>query len=274
MIIWICTDMEGLAGIDEWDQCYDPDDESPKYQYGREQLTAEVNAAVAGCFDAGATEVRVIDGHGRNQNRGFIAEKLDPRVNKVWMNPEPVRLQGLDESVSALAIIGQHAMAGTINGFLDHTQMPKQLCRFLINGEEHGEMSEFALYGGHFGIPLVYASGDEALGAEVNRLFPAAKFTPTKRGTGWETCELYPPDEVRQQIRTDIAAALHSIDPATAWKVEPPITVTVEWAWSAWADQFRGIPGVERIDARTVSWKIGDARDIYSFPSANWHPLA
>ena len=26
MIVWICTDMEGLAGVDSWDQCYDPDD--------------------------------------------------------------------------------------------------------------------------------------------------------------------------------------------------------------------------------------------------------
>ncbi len=40
MVIWICTDMEGLAGVDYWDQCYDPYDTSTKYQYGREQLRA------------------------------------------------------------------------------------------------------------------------------------------------------------------------------------------------------------------------------------------
>ena len=33
MIVWICTDMEALAGIDQYEQCFDPD-ESPKYQHG------------------------------------------------------------------------------------------------------------------------------------------------------------------------------------------------------------------------------------------------
>lgn len=275
MIVWICTDMEGLAGVDDWDQCYDPDDDSPLYLHGREQLTAEVNAVLSGCFDAGATEVRVLDGHGRNDDKGFIVEKLDERLTKIRFSAlNPLRMEGLDENVDALVMIGQHAMAGTINGFLDHTQSPKALCRYLIDGEEHGEMSQLALYGGYYGIPLVYVSGDEALGAEAARLFPKTFFTATKRGTGWATCELYPPDEVRAQIRSDVAAALLSSRRETPWKIPAPIEVTTEWAWSEWADKFATIPGVQRLNARTVSWKIADARDIYSWPSADWHPLA
>src|SRR5450759_3891846 len=94
-IVWICTDMEGLTGIEDERQCYDT--ETPAYQHGREQLTADVNAAVAGCFDAGATEVRVLDGHGPNNNQGFIPEKLDPRVKKVWWSTTPGRFEGMDE---------------------------------------------------------------------------------------------------------------------------------------------------------------------------------
>ncbi|MBI4024212.1 MAG: M55 family metallopeptidase [Verrucomicrobia bacterium] len=90
MIIWICTDMEGLAGVDHWDQCYDPDDNSPKYLHGREQLTADANAAIAGCFDAGATEVRILDGHGRNANKGFTSQ-LDPRA-KPWRVKPPIEI--------------------------------------------------------------------------------------------------------------------------------------------------------------------------------------
>src|SRR3954452_8139076 len=118
MIAWICTDMEGLAGIDHWDQCYG---DGPEYhEYGRAQWTADTNAAVAGCFDAGAAEVRVLDGHGRNRNQGFTAD-LDPRATRIWVaRRDPLRWEGLDESVHAVAMIGQHAMAGTISGFLDH----------------------------------------------------------------------------------------------------------------------------------------------------------
>ncbi|MER3472866.1 MAG: hypothetical protein C4335_02275 [Armatimonadota bacterium] len=208
MIVWICTDMEGLAGIDSWNQCYHPDDHAPEYRYGREQLTAEVNAAVAGCFDAGATEVRVSDGHGRNRNQGFIREKLHPRARVV----------------------------------------------------------------GAYSVPLAYVSGDEALCEEARRLFPHVLCTPTKRGTGWATCELYPPDEVRARIRCDIATAIRHASRANAWRVPTPIAVSVEWAYSAPADDMAKVPGVCRIDARTVAWKIDDPRDIYTFPSSHWHP--
>ncbi|MCS6949076.1 MAG: M55 family metallopeptidase [Armatimonadota bacterium] len=273
MIVWLCTDMEGISGIDSWDQCYHPDDNAPEYQYGREQLTADVNAAVAGCFDAGATEVRVIDGHGRNRNRGFIEQKLDPRATRVWISQfSPLRLEGLDETVHAVAMIGQHAMAGTLHGFIDHTQMPKEICCFRINGEEHGEMSQFALYAGAYGVPLVYVSGDEALCEEARRLFPHVRCTPTKRGTGWATCELYPPDAVRQRIRHDIAEAIRHADRSTAWKVPIPIEVSVEWAYSGLADYRAQFAGVQRVDARTVAWKIYDQRDIYTFPHEAWQP--
>src|ERR671933_536967 len=143
MIAWICTDMEGLAGIDHWDQCYG---DGPEYHdYGRAQLTADTNAAIAGCFDGGATEVRVLDGHGRNRNHGF----------------------------------------------LDHTQSPKLICRMTAGGVEIGETGQFALYCGAFGVPMGYLIGDEAACAEARELLPHCITTPTKRGTGWATCELY-----------------------------------------------------------------------------------
>ncbi|MCC7408525.1 MAG: M55 family metallopeptidase [Phycisphaeraceae bacterium] len=273
MIIFLMTDMEGLAGIDHWDQCYHPDDASPVYQYGREQLTADVNAAVAGCFDAGATEVRVLDGHGRNQNRGFIPEKLDPRVTRVWIAQEnPRRFEGLDASVTAVAIVGQHAMAGTLHAFLDHTQCPKEICRYLISGQEHGEMSQLALYAGSFHRPLIYASGDDALCAEAHRLFPHVLTTPTKHSRSWSTCDLYPPEVVRQNIRQDIARALTTSNRPPAWQPKPPYTIEIEFAWTELADRFADIPYVQRPHPRSIRWQIHDSKDIFTWPSPHWQP--
>lgn len=274
MIVWICTDMEGLAGLDSRDQCYPESEDSPAYLHGKEQLTADVNAAVAGCFDAGATEVRVLDGHGPNNNHGFVEDKLDSRVTRVWIESRnPLRWEGMDESVDAVAMIGQHSMVGTLHGFLDHTQSSKTICRYSINGVEYGEMGQCALYAGHFGIPLVYVSGDEALCAEAARQFGHAISTPTKRGTGFTTCELYDVDEVRRNIRADIARALGKVDRSKAWRPEPPIEIKVEWAWSEPADNAARIAGVTRMDARTASWNIASALDVYSWPNGNWTPL-
>jgi D-amino peptidase len=265
--------MEGLAGVSSWEQCYATDDNDPRYLDGLNHLAADTNATVAGCFDAGATEVIVWDGHGRNGQRAFARVVLDPRASfRRLEHGYPIRLVGLDESVAGVVMVGQHAMAGTLHGFLDHTQVPKEICRYRINGDEHGEMSQFALHAGVFGVPLLHVSGDEALCAEARRLFPWAATTATKRGTGWARCELYPVDDVRSRMRRDVAAAISNRAGARPWRLTMPAEVSVEYAWSALADTVAAIPGVRRPHARTVAWNITDPRFIYNWPSPDWHP--
>lgn len=267
MKIGILTDMEGLAGVDDWEQCYAVDDHDPAYAHGLAQLAADTNAAVAGCFDAGATEVVVWDGHGRNRQAAFHRVALDPRarLGRLVVG-RPIVLEGLDADTTGVIMIGQHAMAGTLHGFLDHTQCPKEICRYLIAGVEHGEMSQFALHAGAFGVPLLHVSGDEALCAEARRLFPWAGTTPTKRGTGWATCELYPVEQVRAAIRRDVAAAIAARAGAQVWRVPAPFTVGVEFAWSELADRYAAAPGVRRPHARTLEWELADSRHIYNWP--------
>ena len=55
MKVFISTDFEGVAGIVDWDQImvgsYD-------YEMGRRLLLGELNAAIDGALEAGATELR------------------------------------------------------------------------------------------------------------------------------------------------------------------------------------------------------------------------
>ncbi len=269
MIAWICTDMEGLAGIDHWDQCYG---DGPEYHaHGRRQLTADTNAAIAGCFDGGATEVRVLDGHGRNRNQGFTPD-LDARATRVWISGPPTRLEGLDETVGVGLLVGQHARAGTLHGFLDHTQSPKTICRITAGGVEIGETGQFALFCGAFGVPVGYLSGDEAACAEARELLPHCITTPTKRGTGWATCELYDPATVRARLRADAARAVRTADRARAYRLPTPFEVMVEYAYSELADHTARWPGVRRPHARMVAWTLADAANVYAWPSAGWAP--
>lgn len=275
MNIYIMTDLEGIAGIDTWDQCYPPSRDDPAYHKALHHLTEEANAAIAGAFDGGAKQVFIVDGHGVNKNQGFVKELLDPRARKVYFaRRNPLRMEALDSSIDCVAMIGQHAMAGTINGFLDHTQNPKVICRLQINGQDHGELSQFAFYAGALNVPLIYASGDEALCEEARRLIPGITTTPTKRGTGWATCELYDPAEVRKRIRHDFAKALQH---KNAWpaplRTALPIQMNFEWAWSEWADRLARISNVHRPHARTTRWWIDSPLDIYDYPNQDWKPI-
>ncbi|MCC7519456.1 MAG: M55 family metallopeptidase [Verrucomicrobiae bacterium] len=272
-IIFSITDMEGLSDVDRYEQCYGPRGQ-PDYEHGRVQLTEDTNAAIAGAFDAGATEVRVLDGHGYNQNQGFRRDLLDPRATLVWFaGVDPTRFEGFDESVAAVMMVGQHSMAGTPGAFLAHTQfLPTHLKRYRVNGVEYGELGQCALFASDYGVPLIYLTGDDAACAEAKRQFPWVVTTPVKHGTGWETCELFPTDKVRAQIRADVARAVRSIRSAQIFKLPIPLEIMIDWVKTEHADQFAGIRGVQRPAPCTTRWRITQARDIYSWPGKRWQP--
>ncbi|MGH9579673.1 MAG: M55 family metallopeptidase, partial [Terriglobales bacterium] len=58
--VYISADMEGIAGLVDTAQTAPTGRE---YALGRRLMTAEVNAAIAAAFEAGATEVLVNDSH-------------------------------------------------------------------------------------------------------------------------------------------------------------------------------------------------------------------
>jgi D-amino peptidase len=70
MKVWISFDMEGVAGIVDWEQCRPGGGES--YALGCALLQDEVNAAINGAIAGGATAIVLNDSHGRMAN-------LDPR---------------------------------------------------------------------------------------------------------------------------------------------------------------------------------------------------
>jgi D-amino peptidase len=70
-------------------------------------MTLEVNAAIEGAFDAGATEVLVSDSHADAQN--IDVELLDKRARLIRAWPRPLRMmQGIDNTFAAAALTGYH----------------------------------------------------------------------------------------------------------------------------------------------------------------------
>ena len=72
--VLIYHDMEGLSGQDD-PRSFEFGKE--EYAGGRELLTADVNAVIAGLFDGGADEVHVVDGHGSgNPEPDLLLDRL------------------------------------------------------------------------------------------------------------------------------------------------------------------------------------------------------
>src|SRR5260221_11482899 len=65
MTVFVSSDMEGTAGVVDWDQCVG---DGPEAAAGRRLLLAEVNAAIEGALAGGATQIVLNDSHATMRN--------------------------------------------------------------------------------------------------------------------------------------------------------------------------------------------------------------
>ncbi len=257
MKVYIHTDLEGVSGIDNPEMIRT---ESERFEESRERLTEDVNAAVAGAFEAGTKHVTVLDSHGSGVEN-IIWEKVDKRAERDT-KPTGKWWGILDETYNATFFVGAHAMAGTQNAFLDHTQSSLAVYDWYYNGRRCGELAQWALVAGHFGVPLVMVSGDEAAVAEAYAFFDPVETAPVKRGRGRSEAVLVDPDEAHGRIREAAGRAVALSKKARPFTLTLPLEVILDFTRSDYCDRHAGSKGVERIGARRVRKIAPTALDI------------
>jgi D-amino peptidase len=160
---------------------------------------------VAGCFDAGATEVVVRDGHSSGMN--IDPKLLDPRAKLIQGATPGVRMKDLDGS-EALILLGYHAMALTTNGVLAHSFSSASIQGMWLNGREVGEIGVDMAVAAEHKLPVVMVSGDDKTAAEAKEWLPQVVTCETKKGTGWQSADLVPVEASHRLIRKRTAEAL------------------------------------------------------------------
>lgn len=246
MRIYIHTDLEGISGIDSAEMV---PKSSPQYRYAVERLMADINAAVDGALAGGATHVTVLDNHGDGRN--FDLSLLDPRAeydpkeNRKWWGK-------LDSSYDGTFFIGAHAMAGTMNAFLDHTQSSIAWHNYEVNGRRMGELAQWAMVAAHFNVPMLMMSGDEAACVEARQFFDPIECAAVKRGVGRNKAVLVDLKEAEDRIREAARRAMSLVGKARLFTPILPMEIKLELNRADYCDSVASKPGVERLDARTV----------------------
>ena len=258
--IYIMTDMEGISGVREPFQC---DRDHPEWQPARRLLVADVNAAIEGAFAGGADEVLVCDGHGSGFN--FILEEMDPRATYERPNGAADYMPGLDSTFSGVFQIGAHAMAGTLGGFLDHTQSSAHWFEYRINGQPCGEIGQVGAWSGHYSVPVLLVTGDHAACREAQGFFGSIEVVPVKTGISRNRARCVHPQITCSAIREAAARAISLAGQITPWQLRPPIEVTLTYTRQDYADAVAHTPGTERLDARTLRKAVQRGTDILWF---------
>lgn len=240
------ADMEGISGIVNRQQVTRGE---PEFQEGRRLLAGDVNAAVAGALDGGATRVVVGDIHASQRN--LPIEHMDPRA-EYEVPPGPI-LPTLERGFAALVVIGQHAKSGTPRAFLEHTIEPAWH-RYSIDGVEHGEFALLAFAASSLNVPTVFVAGDQAAVDEARTVVPGVEAVAVKDGLARDWCRSLAPAVAHERIRRGVAHGLerrHEIVPPV---LSFPVTVRIEFNRCSGADAYAGRPGVRRVDGFTVEW--------------------
>ncbi len=259
MKIFISADMEGISGVATNVQLKKNDE----YQRFRRLMTLDVNAAIEGAFNGGASEVVVADGHGNMSN--ILVEELDERARLVSGNNRVMcQLQGLDETFDGIMFVGHHGReAGSDRTVISHTLAGICVGEMRINGKVVGETEMNAGAAGSYDVPPIFVSGDDAYVAEVKETFPDIEAAVVKIGVDRFAAELIPPVRARKLIKENAETAVRKAGTMKPYVVEGPITFEIEFKGPQQALMTTTIPTVEKIGPKTIRFTCDDYITAY-----------
>lgn len=259
--IYVSVDMEGVAGV------VSPEQLGPagfEYARFREFMTEETSVALAAAREAGATELVVADSHGNMQN--LLIEKLPKDVLVVRSSPRPLMMmQGLDETFDGVIFIGYHTSTTNPEGVRAHTMSSATLADVRLNGVSVPEAAFNAAIAGHFGVPVLAISGDDAIVKEARGLLGDVEGAVVKWAYGFHSAKTLTPEAAREVIREKVAAAMARRASFRPYVVKTPVELEVRFKNYRPAEVLSYLPIVKRADAHSVRFVGRDMLEVSRF---------
>lgn len=263
--VYISADMEGIGGVSSWQ--IQAGSQGREYEKFRRLMTQEVNAAIAGAFDAGASEVLVSDSHGDGQN--IDVELLDKRARLVRAWPRPLlMMQGIDNTFDAAVFIGYHASEGRPAAILAHTMSSRRIFEIKLNGVVVPEAGFNAAIAGEFGVPVVFLSGDQTIGEEARRLLGPLETVAVKQATGFFSATMMHPEEAQRLIRAGVKRGVERRGELKPHKATHPVKLELTYKDTVNAELVSYLPGVERPRGNAVVFTAPDMQEAAKFLEA------
>ncbi len=257
MKVFISADIEGVAGISQWDET---DHEHMRGQYYAEQMTREVMAACEAAVELGA-EVVVRDAH--DSARNLNVRKLPEEVTFVrgWARSPMSMMETLDGSFDAVIFIGYHSAAYTSFNPLSHTMSSRKYQKIVLNGEICSEFKINSYLSYYHGVPIVALSGDRGICDEAERFDPEILTVATQYGIGNSTVSIHP-EKSFKMIRKIVKEALQKPLGDRQTTLPEKFELRIEYKQIADYHAASFYPGVEKLDARTLVYKSDDFYEV------------
>jgi D-amino peptidase len=253
--VFVITDAEGVAGVCRQEQT------DPKDPELRQLLTGEINAAVQGFFDGGASEVFVWDGHDGSETLSALT--IDPRAKLVMGRLESTML--MERHFAAVAFIGQHPRADSRGGVMAHSYSSLGIQNLLMNGKPVGEVETRTALAGWFDTPVIFLSGDQIAAEQLRAIVPDAETAVVKEGLDNYACVSLSAEASRKLIREGAKNSMSKLGQIKPYKLNGPVTFQIEYTSRHALRQGAGSgPGEELVDARTIRFHGKDFLEAWT----------
>ncbi|HAL57033.1 MAG TPA: hypothetical protein DCP63_11315 [Bacteroidetes bacterium] len=259
--VYISVDMEGVVGVVTDDQLGPGGFE---YQKFREYMTREALSAVHAAREAGATEILVSDSHGNGENLLIDMFPRDVRIIRSW--PRHLSMMaGIDESFDAAIFVGYHSSTNNQTGVRAHTFSSARLTRVALNGMEITEGAWNASVAGHFGVPVIMISGDDAAIAEVRSIIGNIEGAEVKKSLGFHSANTLTPEASYDLIGQKVKAGFKRLKEFKPYALKTPITLDVSFKHYRVAEVLAYLRSVQRTDAHSIRFVGKDMVEISDF---------
>jgi D-amino peptidase len=227
MRIFISVDMEGISGVEKVEEIFRG---MPAYQTFRQIMAGDVNAAVQGAVDGGATDIVIADSHGYMCN--IRPKDVHARAMlRSGMKRVLCQFKSFSYRFDAAFFIGYHSKAGTADGILSHTWIPAfQDVR--VNGRTVGEYGLNGFLMGSFDVPPILLCGDDKTVEQARPVLGDIEYVAVKKSLGYFEGEHLPIAESHARIREAAKRAVERFARSrpSPPRVEVPVTFELDLA--------------------------------------------
>jgi D-amino peptidase len=259
--IYISADMEGVVGAVTGDQL---GPQGFEYERFREFMTEEVRTATQAAFEAGATEIVISDSHGNGEN--LLIEKLPKNVTIVRSWPRPLMMmQGIDETFDGAIFLGYHTSTNNSTGVRAHTISSARLADVRLNGVSMPEAGINAAIAGHFNVPVIMISGDDAVVKEVTDLLGPIEGAVVKWSYGFHSARTLTPEAAYDLIREKVKRAIGRIKEFKPYKLKEPVQLDVRFKSYRPSELLSYLSIVERTDSHSIRFRGKDILEVSKF---------
>ena len=259
--VYISVDMEGVAGVVTADQLVPGGFE---YERFRHFMTDETLAAVRAAKEAGAGEIVVSDSHGNGENLLIEEFPKDVRIVRAWPRHGGM-MAGLDSSFNAAIFIGYHASTTNLDGVRAHTFSSAHYTRVTLNGNAVTEGEFNAAYAGAKGVPIIFASGDDAAVQEIKSRLGNIETVDTKKSLSFHSAETLTPAASCEKILAGAKSALGRLREFKPYVIKTPVTLEITFKNYMPAEVLSYLRIVQRVDSHTIRFVGKDMDEVDDF---------